>query len=63
MIKDKDNFMCNKMYSSICTTNLSGQKNCDCCDCNYNKCDNCSYQNTGMCIKCKFQKDEVEEAK
>lgn len=57
MIKDKDNFTCNKMYSSICSTNLAGQKNCDCCDCFYNKCDNCSYTNTGMCIKCKFQKE------
>jgi hypothetical protein len=57
MIKDKDNFTCNKMYSSICSTNLAGQKNCDCCDCFYNKCSNCSYTNTGMCIKCKFQKD------
>ena len=44
MIKDKDNFTCSKMYSSICSTNLAGQKNCDCCDCFYNKCSNCSYE-------------------
>lgn len=60
MVKDKDNFMCDKMYSNICTTNLSGQKNCDCCDCFYNKCDNCSYKYTPVCKNCTHQKNEKE---
>ena len=60
MSKTIDMFVCDKAYSSACSTNLAGQKNCDCCDCFYNKCDNCSYTNTGTCIKCKFQKNEEE---
>lgn len=61
MIKDKDNFTCNKMYSSICSTNLAGQKNCDCCDCNFDKCNHCCNKNTSMCKKCTYQKIESED--
>jgi len=60
MSKTIDMFVCNKMYSSICSTNLAGQKNCDCCDYNFDKCNNCCNKNTSMCKKCTYQKIESE---
>lgn len=60
MSKATDMFVCNKAYSSICSTNLAGQKNCDCCDYNYDKCNNCCNKNTSMCKKCTYQKIESE---
>ena len=58
MIKDKDNFTCNKMYSSICNTNLAGQKNCDCCDYNFDKCNHYCNKDTSVCKNCTHQKNE-----
>lgn len=63
MSKTIDMFVCNKAYSNVCSTNLAGQKNCDCCDYNFDKCNNCCNKNTSMCKKCTYQKNEVEEAK
>lgn len=60
MSKTIDMFVCNKMYSSICSTNLAGNKNCDCCDYNFDKCNNCCRKDTAMCKKCIYQKNESE---
>ena len=61
MSKTIDIFTCNKMYSNVCSTHLTGSKNCDCCDYNYDKCNNCCNKDTAMCKKCAYQKIESEE--
>ena len=60
MSKTTDMFVCNKMCSSICSTNLAGGKNCDCCDCNYDKCNHCCNKDMSVCKKCTYQKIESE---
>ena len=61
MSKTTDMFTCNKAYSNACGTNLTGSKNCDCCDYNFDKCNNCCNKDTSMCKKCTHQKIERED--
>lgn len=60
MSKKINMFVCNKMYSVICNTNITGQKNCECCLLYFDKCHNCSYKYTPVCKNCTHQKNEVE---
>lgn len=60
MSKTIDMFVCNKSYSRACGTNLSGQKNCECCDCSYDKCNHCCNKDTSVCKNCTYQKNEKE---